>query len=585
MKLKVLLISLLLLAPLAPSISATPPKAGAICGRAGITKNYNGKKFTCIKSGKKLVWNKGVPIKKSTPSPSPTTTPTPSPTPTSTPTPTLDTKNVQGCISVYRGIYSETGCPPRDPGVVKQDNQKEGDTCSVIGSRVLLQDGYLECRYTKGKKNVWIKLNTLKKSFTKTQGKPVDLCKINYRDPNNPAPFTFGYPLAKPNDGTPRVGIMRSLIVPVEFPDYRGEAGVTEKLLLQKSKFREWVDYFSKGKLDFQIDSVDRWILAPKPLEFYDRGHLFDYQNSPDGKITEGQKGLNQIAQDFIDFINIEVDISKYGTLYLLFPESADSFDTDLVPHQQLFKTKNGIQPISLYTTKGVVTNRFGTQLWNWGLSETTHDWMFLGSAPGNGWPFNLTAAQSGISLSLGGWEWFASQWLPEDQVFCEVANTLSISEVSLSPLEREDNLTKVAIVVLDDTSALVIEAHGVDKWSSQRIDRRYPYGFYGVMAYLVSLKDYDFRSWYVTDIDRQGESSAEDNGNDPRFKRPAYYLPVDGEASNEYSIHGGHGFDGKKDIYRRYISVLGDSFTLKGIKVTHINTGDYETIRIERTN
>ena len=62
MKLRVLLISLLLLAPLAPSISATPPKAGAICGRAGITKNYNGKKFTCIKSGKKLVWNKGVQI-------------------------------------------------------------------------------------------------------------------------------------------------------------------------------------------------------------------------------------------------------------------------------------------------------------------------------------------------------------------------------------------------------------------------------------------------------------------------------------------------------------------------------------------
>jgi hypothetical protein len=29
----------------------------------------------------------------------------------------------------------------------------------------------------------------------------------------------------------------------------------------------------------------------------------------------------------------------------------------------------------------------------------------------------------------------------------------------------------------------------------------------------------------------------------------------------------------------------LGDSFTLKGIKVTHVSTGDYETIRIERTN
>jgi hypothetical protein len=49
-------------------------------------------KYTCIKSGKKLVWNKGVkvvPVVKSTPTPtpSPETTPTPFPTPTPSPTP------------------------------------------------------------------------------------------------------------------------------------------------------------------------------------------------------------------------------------------------------------------------------------------------------------------------------------------------------------------------------------------------------------------------------------------------------------------------------------------------------------------
>jgi len=63
MKLRVLLIALLLLTPLTPSISATPPKSGAICSKAGVTKNFNGKKYTCIKSGKKLVWNKGVVVK------------------------------------------------------------------------------------------------------------------------------------------------------------------------------------------------------------------------------------------------------------------------------------------------------------------------------------------------------------------------------------------------------------------------------------------------------------------------------------------------------------------------------------------
>lgn len=66
-----------------PAYSATPIKAGSTCSKQGLTKTYSGKKYTCIKSGKSSVWNKGVLIKKSLP----TTSPTPSSTPTNTPTP------------------------------------------------------------------------------------------------------------------------------------------------------------------------------------------------------------------------------------------------------------------------------------------------------------------------------------------------------------------------------------------------------------------------------------------------------------------------------------------------------------------
>ena len=40
-------------------------KAGSACSKAGATATVSGKKYTCIKSGKKLVWNKGVAVKKS----------------------------------------------------------------------------------------------------------------------------------------------------------------------------------------------------------------------------------------------------------------------------------------------------------------------------------------------------------------------------------------------------------------------------------------------------------------------------------------------------------------------------------------
>ncbi|MFM9141742.1 MAG: hypothetical protein ACKOOK_02635, partial [Actinomycetota bacterium] len=60
---------LALLIPLIPALAANPPKSGALCSKSGLTQNYQGKKFTCIKSGKKLVWDKGTPLPTSSKSP------------------------------------------------------------------------------------------------------------------------------------------------------------------------------------------------------------------------------------------------------------------------------------------------------------------------------------------------------------------------------------------------------------------------------------------------------------------------------------------------------------------------------------
>jgi hypothetical protein len=63
-------------------------KQGSSCKKAGTTSTVNGLKYTCIKSGKKLVWSKGVKV--STPAPTPSATATPTATPTPTPTPTAE---------------------------------------------------------------------------------------------------------------------------------------------------------------------------------------------------------------------------------------------------------------------------------------------------------------------------------------------------------------------------------------------------------------------------------------------------------------------------------------------------------------
>jgi len=59
----ILLVILLCIGSINTSFAAAP-KAGQKCSKAGITQTLSGKKFTCIKSGSKLVWNKGVTVTK-----------------------------------------------------------------------------------------------------------------------------------------------------------------------------------------------------------------------------------------------------------------------------------------------------------------------------------------------------------------------------------------------------------------------------------------------------------------------------------------------------------------------------------------
>ena len=47
------------------SVAQAAVKAGSACSKLASTSTVSGKKYTCIKSGKKLIWNKGVKIKQS----------------------------------------------------------------------------------------------------------------------------------------------------------------------------------------------------------------------------------------------------------------------------------------------------------------------------------------------------------------------------------------------------------------------------------------------------------------------------------------------------------------------------------------
>ena len=104
------------LVSIATPVNAAPLKVGGTCLKKNKTSITSGKLFTCVLSGKKLVWNKGVAIKKPTviaaPSATPTSTPSPTPAPTPsetaapTPTPTPSPKILTPLEKFYVDIYS-----------------------------------------------------------------------------------------------------------------------------------------------------------------------------------------------------------------------------------------------------------------------------------------------------------------------------------------------------------------------------------------------------------------------------------------------------------------------------------------------
>ena len=97
-------------------------KAGDACKKAGTTATANGKKFTCVKSGKKLVWNKGVAIPKpkpvEVPTPAPTPAPTVAPVPTQTTAPLIDYSKTystdDGYFSEFDGPCAFDNYPPEE---------------------------------------------------------------------------------------------------------------------------------------------------------------------------------------------------------------------------------------------------------------------------------------------------------------------------------------------------------------------------------------------------------------------------------------------------------------------------------------
>ena len=317
------------------------------------------------------------------------------------------------------------------------------------------------------------------------------------------------------------------------------------------------------------------------------RYNLTDFEGENENSYT--QSGNTKIAQLYVNEITKVIDLTKYRTIFVIYPSKHDTLRLDLVPRSVEFQLKEGKRTMSLFADPAGYDSDIATPLWVFWIHEATHDWGLFGHVP-NGWASGITQNQGGISTALNTWERFILTWMPHQLVYCDRKETLQTANVKLSALERADRQTKMLAIALDSHRLLIVEAHGFGEWTDLRPEQsrftRYDYknnSFYYLMVYIVDTEFNHLDKPILTNPD--GSHFAEDDGVTELFPRYGYVKPVDGgKGSNDYGVKYGLLFKGNID-YSAYLAVQGDSYTIEGIKIEFISTGDYETIRVSKSS
>lgn len=571
-------------------------KSGTKCSKAGSVLISAGKKYTCVKSGNRLVWNKGVAVN-SVAKPSGTQA-QPAPTPSaSAPPETSPAAEVvlpaagSPCTKIGEKVFANNGFMKciweggatvnfaknmkwRSFVITKVSTSKsnnytttpvENAACGNSGDTFDIPRGILECRWINGGKLQWIKINTVKTSFTNAKSPvSIDVCKLQNSaskvvDGNS---GLVGFPLVNSDKHQMKLrGTNEVLIVPIDFPDFPGGNEVMKQLEYDKKWMTEWYEYFSGGKSKFNITTINKWLRMPKERAAYPSD-----AKTIDAMAADHGRRMAEQAQPFIDEITKEVDLRKFSTVYFFYPDGEITF-VDFIIRNHPFKIKEGTAYLNLFSW-GRNLEGMETLKWAYYIHETMHDFNITMHAPGNGWPLSIGTNQSGISLAINPWEQFLFDWLPADQIYCDDLATLKSATVSLSPMEREDRQTKMAVIRLSPTKAIVVESHGVDKWSNFKFgDREFPPGFYSIMAYIVDL---DKNSRPPINADATSVNNDE--------WAWAVWQKVQGGPSNRFRVNVGD----QKSL-GDYVAVLGDSFVIEGVRIKFVGTGDFETIEISR--
>ena len=497
-------------------------KSGAACKKIGQTSIAADKKYTCIKSGKKLLWDKGLPISKLNLPEKPNQSTKPEVLPTA---------------------------PEKQPVI------NEGDTCNQsINPKVMMSDGNLYCVMHSDGNSRYIKMLT-KAPVIQNPKSPETIRACMPPDLRGGiAEGSFRWAITYPAGPVTlkNSGDLNIAIVPIDFSDVNGNEPPTDIYLSDMKKMSSWFQDYSNGKLKLTFQESSKWYRAAKTTEFYNVGEGINL--GKDGRT------IPQISQEFVDRAKADFDFSKADAIFFIYPKGTPAITNSFASQ---FILQAGSTSKSFFTVGASSSNRLYGPLWTYLTHEMLHYMGITMHFPVNPPQWGIEWGGFTPTPVLNPWNQAILDWMNDDQYYCVSSQNLTDTKVTLLPVENPGPGIHSALIRVSNSESLLIVSHRKGTWSEG-----VPDSFYGVMTALIDTSKQT--SWIA-------ENTGQDQFDGLIYPKSGIYLhPTRTWNTPRIWTRTEIGDWGA-------LMFLGDSVTYKGVQIKVVSSNNFDTIQISR--
>jgi hypothetical protein len=444
---------------------------------------------------------------------------------------------------------------------------KVGSECKRIGQSVNLGSSQLECRWIANDKKIYFQLSKRVKDLPpQPSPEPYTTCRVPdqiiTKIDNWTAPLSIAYPLGKSTLNP--IGSNNYLFFPIDFADAVG-TGSPEKILRPEiAKINEWFTWYSNGKVSMKIDYPKNWVRssyrASDLITFRDPGN----PGNPKGKLSD-----TRLIEALLSDVERKYDLSKYQGVYFMPSMTAKTLQHGVFLNNT-FRTSKGTFTGGGYVYANTAFER-EEFIWAFVMHDFLHSFGLALHAPDQQLPFGIQSSPSG-GLGINEWDSMSLDWtLPED-VYCVSEENLKTADVTLVPIEREQEGIQSIMIKLSPSRILVIESHRRDKWGTKFVP-----GFYGVTLFLVDTSVQNDPSKPDSETTRFANYLLNPATKHGKLVERRAWEEIDKNGVRKTGWVTGPTWD------LNYVLYQGESFTTNGIKITLVKSGDNDTVRVTK--